>query len=81
MDQEIVNLTNDLNAALGRLPCIHGFRATARVEEVDGTGIKPVILFRCYECKQTLSMPPGLRDVVNTVIAKYSERFHFPANF
>jgi len=69
--QRVPALSAELNKALGRLPCIHGFTATAELEVVDGV-ITPTISFRCYECKQTWSFPPGMQALIDNILAKHT---------
>ena len=70
----LANLSADLDVALARLYCIHGFKASARVDVVDDRWVKVEITFGCYECKQTSSLPPGIDDVVAEVLSRHEVR-------
>jgi hypothetical protein len=68
-------LAEALNLALDGLPCIHGFKAGAQVEIVDGRTVKPTVTFRCYECRQTMSYPPGMRALMEGLVSEFQGRF------
>jgi hypothetical protein len=74
VEEVLRELTEALNQALGRLPCIHGFTATAQAEVVDGVRVKATVTFRCYECKQTWSYPPNMGRVIDGVLAEHQSR-------
>jgi len=69
----LLRLNADLNEALANLRCIHGFNASACVELIDGNRVRPQITFRCYECKQTWSLPPRIDEVVAEVLARHAD--------
>lgn len=57
-----------LNETLARLPCIHGFVASAAVDvNADGV-VSAGIVLRCYECRQTGSPPPGALGALRRVL-------------
>jgi hypothetical protein len=68
----VASLEADLNRVLGELWCIHGFTTVASVEVVQGRTVQVTIAVRCYECKQTFSLPAGLRTTVDTILGEHS---------
>ena len=70
-EASVTALKTDLNEGLGKLYCIHGFTASAAMQ-VTGSVVKPLIVVRCYECKQTWSFPPGLGALLDAMIEKHA---------
>jgi len=67
----VAELSAELNAALGRLYCIHGFTASAAMI-VEGSEVRAAISFRCYECKQTMSYPPSMVALIDSILNNHA---------
>ena len=48
-------LLTELTNAVSDLWCIHGWRPVIRLNDPNC----PTVVVKCYECRQTMSLPPG----------------------
>ncbi len=50
-------LLTKLTDAVSDLWCIHGWRPLIRLNDPNC----PTVVVKCYECRQTMSLPPGFK--------------------